>query len=354
MTPRCRWARAVDQCAKRPTPCWGAPVSDGGVRGGGVSCNTADALEKARGQGPPSADLASNALIRVLAGRPARRRPRGPSVLGDFGQNPPVTSKRPGASLGLAVGAGGAARTDSEWTHRPSKRTAYFRLWAEAISVTEPQFRIVPRVTTASTNTILDAQDATEGGRRPLDWEMFRHSVIRSATPRLMCVYRHPMFNMIHAGPPAWASASHAGSLTNSRIALFAGGRNSRWTTGNFYMGTGLLSRWGDQSAAGIGIPGHAWVVASPMTPTRWTRQLAPADRPRVCGPARAVKGPAFRFSAWRRAAAETMRALSRRRLSAGPPHNTGRPARTPTPMGRFPFPHAKRVDSGGVGGSAG
>ena len=85
-------------------------------------------------------------------------------------------------------------------------------------------------------NTILDAQDATKVVA-VLDWEMSTLGDPLSDAA-LMCVYRHPMFNMIHASS-AWASPlmPEVDDLAN-RYALAAGQSLDNW---DFYMALGYF-----------------------------------------------------------------------------------------------------------------
>ena len=57
-------------------------------------------------------------------------------------------------------------------------------------------------------NTILDSDDATRV-RAVLDWEMSTLGDPLSDAA-LMCVYRHPMFDLVHAFDAAWTSAAAA------------------------------------------------------------------------------------------------------------------------------------------------
>ena len=80
-------------------------------------------------------------------------------------------------------------------------------------------------------NTMLDAQDATKV-LAVLDWEMSTlGDPISDAA--LMCVYRHPMFNLVHADA-AWASPliPSADELAH-RYSLAAGQPLDHW---EFYM----------------------------------------------------------------------------------------------------------------------
>ena len=85
-------------------------------------------------------------------------------------------------------------------------------------------------------NTMLDAQDATRV-RAVLDWEMSTLGDPLSDAA-LMCVYRHPMFNMIHASS-AWASPlmPEADDLAN-RYSLAAGQSLDNW---DFYIALGYF-----------------------------------------------------------------------------------------------------------------
>jgi aminoglycoside phosphotransferase (APT) family kinase protein len=85
-------------------------------------------------------------------------------------------------------------------------------------------------------NTILDAQDATEVVA-VLDWEMSTLGDPLSDAA-LMCVYRHPMFNMIHAAS-AWASPlmPEVDELAN-RYSLAAEQPLDNW---DFYMALGYF-----------------------------------------------------------------------------------------------------------------
>jgi aminoglycoside phosphotransferase (APT) family kinase protein len=85
-------------------------------------------------------------------------------------------------------------------------------------------------------NTLLDDKDATKV-LAVLDWEMSTlGDPISDAA--LMCVYRHPMFNMIHASS-AWASPlmPDVDDLAN-RYALAAGHSLDNW---DFYMALGYF-----------------------------------------------------------------------------------------------------------------
>jgi aminoglycoside phosphotransferase (APT) family kinase protein len=85
-------------------------------------------------------------------------------------------------------------------------------------------------------NTILDEQDATKVVA-VLDWEMSTLGDPLSDAA-LMCVYRHPMFNMIHASS-AWASPlmPEVDDLAN-RYALAAGQSLDNW---DFYLALGYF-----------------------------------------------------------------------------------------------------------------
>jgi aminoglycoside phosphotransferase (APT) family kinase protein len=85
-------------------------------------------------------------------------------------------------------------------------------------------------------NTILDAHDATKV-IAVLDWEMSTLGDPLSDAA-LMCVYRHPMFNIIHASS-AWASPlmPEVDDLAN-RYALAAGQSLDNW---DFYMALGYF-----------------------------------------------------------------------------------------------------------------
>ena len=85
-------------------------------------------------------------------------------------------------------------------------------------------------------NTILDAQDATKVVA-VLDWEMSTLGDPLSDAA-LMCVYRHPMFNMIHASS-AWASPlmPEVDELAN-RYSQAAGQSLDNW---DFYMALGYF-----------------------------------------------------------------------------------------------------------------
>lgn len=85
-------------------------------------------------------------------------------------------------------------------------------------------------------NTMLDSDDATKV-LAVLDWEMSTlGDPISDAA--LMCVYRHPMFNMIHASS-AWASPRmpDADDLAN-KYALASGQSLDNW---DFYMALGYF-----------------------------------------------------------------------------------------------------------------
>jgi aminoglycoside phosphotransferase (APT) family kinase protein len=85
-------------------------------------------------------------------------------------------------------------------------------------------------------NTMLDSADATKV-LAVLDWEMSTlGDPISDAA--LMCVYRHPLFNVIHASS-AWASPlmPEADDLAN-RYALAAGQALDNW---DFYMALGYF-----------------------------------------------------------------------------------------------------------------
>ena len=85
-------------------------------------------------------------------------------------------------------------------------------------------------------NTILDSQDATKVVA-VLDWELSTLGDPLSDAA-LMCVYRHPMFNMIHAAA-AWASPlmPEVDELAN-RYSLAAGQSLDNW---DFYMALGYF-----------------------------------------------------------------------------------------------------------------
>ncbi len=85
-------------------------------------------------------------------------------------------------------------------------------------------------------NTILDSQDATKVVA-VLDWELSTLGDPLSDAA-LMCVYRHPMFNMIHAAS-AWASPlmPDVDELAN-RYSLAAGQTLDNW---DFYMALGYF-----------------------------------------------------------------------------------------------------------------
>ncbi len=85
-------------------------------------------------------------------------------------------------------------------------------------------------------NTILDAHDATKVAA-VLDWEMSTLGDPLSDAA-LMCVYRHPMFNIIHASS-AWASPLMPGvdELAN-RYSAAAGQSLDNW---DFYMALGYF-----------------------------------------------------------------------------------------------------------------
>jgi len=85
-------------------------------------------------------------------------------------------------------------------------------------------------------NTILDSQDATKVVA-VLDWELSTLGDPLSDAA-LMCVYRHPMFNMIHAAA-AWASPlmPEVDELAH-RYSLAAGQSLDNW---DFYMALGYF-----------------------------------------------------------------------------------------------------------------
>ena len=85
-------------------------------------------------------------------------------------------------------------------------------------------------------NTILEAQDATKGVA-VLDWEMSTLGDPLSDAA-LMCVYRHPMFNIIHASS-AWASPlmPEVDELAN-RYSQSSGQSLDNW---DFYMALGYF-----------------------------------------------------------------------------------------------------------------
>ena len=85
-------------------------------------------------------------------------------------------------------------------------------------------------------NTILDAQDATRVVA-VLDWEMSTLGDPLSDAA-LMCVYRHPVFNLIHASS-AWASPliPEVDELAN-RYSVAAGQSLDNW---DFYMALGYF-----------------------------------------------------------------------------------------------------------------
>jgi aminoglycoside phosphotransferase (APT) family kinase protein len=85
-------------------------------------------------------------------------------------------------------------------------------------------------------NTMLDSEDSTKV-LAVLDWEMSTlGDPISDAA--LMCVYRHPMFNLIHASS-AWASPlmPEVDDLAN-RYSLAAGHSLDNW---DFYMALGYF-----------------------------------------------------------------------------------------------------------------
>ncbi len=81
-------------------------------------------------------------------------------------------------------------------------------------------------------NTMLDATDATKV-RAVLDWEMSTLGDPLSDAA-LMCVYRHPMFDMVHANA-AWASPPQIPSADQlaQKYSVAAGVPLDHW---NFYM----------------------------------------------------------------------------------------------------------------------
>jgi aminoglycoside phosphotransferase (APT) family kinase protein len=85
-------------------------------------------------------------------------------------------------------------------------------------------------------NTMLDSEDATKV-LAVLDWEMSTLGDPLSDAA-LMCVYRHPLFNVIHASS-AWASPliPEANDLAN-RYSLAAGQALDNW---DFYMALGYF-----------------------------------------------------------------------------------------------------------------
>jgi aminoglycoside phosphotransferase (APT) family kinase protein len=85
-------------------------------------------------------------------------------------------------------------------------------------------------------NTILDSQDATKVVA-VLDWEMSTLGDPLSDAA-LMCVYRHPVFNLIHASS-AWASPliPEVDELAN-RYSVAAGQSLDNW---DFYMALGYF-----------------------------------------------------------------------------------------------------------------
>jgi len=85
-------------------------------------------------------------------------------------------------------------------------------------------------------NTILDAHDATKVVA-VLDWEMSTLGDPLSDAA-LMCVYRHPVFNLIHASS-AWASPliPEVDELAN-RYSVAAGQSLDNW---DFYMALGYF-----------------------------------------------------------------------------------------------------------------
>ncbi len=85
-------------------------------------------------------------------------------------------------------------------------------------------------------NTIIDAEDATKVDA-VLDWEMSTLGDPLSDAA-LMCVYRHPMFNLVHASS-AWASPliPEVDDLAN-RYSVAAGQALDNW---DFYMALGYF-----------------------------------------------------------------------------------------------------------------
>ena len=119
-------------------------------------------------------------------------------------------------------------------------------------------------------NTMLDADDATKV-RAVLDWEMSTLGDPLSDAA-LMCVYRHPMFDMVHANA-AWSSPliPPADELAQ-RYSVAAGQPLAHW---EFYMALAYFKL--AIIAAGIAVPGpHGRRHGD--TGTRW-RGGRPADR---------------------------------------------------------------------------
>ena len=117
-------------------------------------------------------------------------------------------------------------------------------------------------------NTMLDVEDATKV-LAVLDWEMSTlGDPISDAA--LMCVYRHPMFNVIHASS-AWASPlmPEADDLAQR---YSRGGRTVVGQLGLLH-GAGRTSRW--RSSRRASHSGRGWAAASPPTPIKWTRRSA-------------------------------------------------------------------------------
>ena len=164
------------------------------------------------------------------------------------------------------VGAGSGSWCGGRTIHRDADVKRLHSALAEAIppqsrsSIVHGDYRI--------DNTILDSQDATKVVA-VLDWEMSTLGDPLSDAA-LMCVYRHPMFNIIHAAS-AWASPlmPEVDELAN-RYSLAA---DSRWTTGTSIW-RWATSRW--RSSPRASHSGRGWAAVSPRTPTWWIRRWRP------------------------------------------------------------------------------
>ena len=231
-------------------------IPDGRVRAG----PRRPAHRRTRGAGRPGHHQACvDALIKVLADLHAVD----PEAvgLGDFGK-PTGYLERQVRALGLAVGTG-QARERPVRRRRAGDCTPAL---AEAIptqsrtSIVHGDYRI--------DNTMLDADDATKV-RAVLDWEMSTLGDPLSDAA-LMCVYRHPMFNMMHA-EPAWASPlmPSADELAQ-RYSLAA---EQPLDTLGLLHGAGVLQ--GGDHRGGHRVPRPGWVVASRPTRTKSIRRSA-------------------------------------------------------------------------------
>ena len=117
-------------------------------------------------------------------------------------------------------------------------------------------------------NTILDSDDA-DRVRAVLDWEMSTLGDPLSDAA-LMCVYRHPMFDLVHADA-AWPSPlMPSAEELAERYSRASGQPLAHW---DFYMALAYFKL--AIIAAGIALPRPGGQVASP-TPTRSGEAVAP------------------------------------------------------------------------------